>query len=443
MRQLLAVAPLADVDEPRDDLDRTKAALAHDEAFLDHMRIASVGAKDAVLRLPPALAFAQGLFVRFHHVVAIVRVDGVEERLETAEALGAFVAEVHRRAVAPAKHPASEAVLVDGVARGFEHEAQAQVALAQLAHAAVAFLDRGAEAEERGAQAKCEELQRVNVVDRRAGAQGPDAVARAPDRDQHQAGERKARARGPEAEGRPEKEGNRQIDLRGRGMRPDGRVEYDDRGNHESRDQQHGFGEARKTERRHRSQEKRHDSQHRGCNHGIGHQVRNGADLPQVPVRGCAEIVQLHERAIEERRRDGGDQGRAEEEDRVPRRLEGMRLADREAQETRADERLGYVAYVPAEHHRERNAGGKLGGEVRGKRRREHDPPIARRDEEENCEEDRIGRPQHRDRQRLEREGETEASTQVVAGAHQDCKGDALPRDSAPRDDAHRRGAMA
>ena len=98
----------------------------------------------------------------------------------------------------------------------------------------------------------------------------------------------------------------------------------------------------------------------------------------------------------------------SEEDAGAAQRIEPQRPGHEGAHQPRADQRLAAVADVPAEHHRHRHAALQLGREVRGQRRGEQPPPGARRREQQHGEEQRVRRPQRRDRVRLQGEGEAE-----------------------------------
>src|SRR5206468_3303166 len=79
-------------------------------------------------------------------------------------------------------------------------------------------------------------------------------------------------------------------------------------------------------------------------------------------------------------------------------------------------QRFGGIADVPAHHHRNRDASLQLGEQMSRKRSGENNPPAAKRRQQQRRKENRVRRPEDRDRIGLEGERESDFRADVVAG---------------------------
>ncbi len=158
----------------------------------------------------------------------------------------------------------------------------------------------------------------------------------------------------------------------------------------------------------------------KGTSVKLGQNVRRQALLDELPVGRFAPSDQLDERGVEKSGKERRDQCREHQYDtHVAQRVEARPIAQQEVDRSRADQRLAAIAREPAEDHRNRHPALQLSGQMRGKSGDDEDPPDARRTDEKRGEQDRVGRPQRRDRVRLEREGEADLGAEVIAKRHQ------------------------
>ena len=244
----------------------------------------------------------------------------------------------------------------------------------------------------------------------------------APDRQQHHHQQRRARPDRPEPHRRPEQERHGRVEQHGRGLGASLlRAE-------------HGDADRKQTDReqtrldpiaQRRSPHERECAAGPGHDHGHQSQIRQGvgeeAHAPQLPIAALAPADQLHERGVEKRRRERGQErrrtARTRSRARRSRTAAGRAIIQRtpmapisaSLQLLTNQPRTIAVGTPPC----------SSAARWAGKRGEQQPGPGARRREQQGGQQNRVGRPQRRDRVGVEREREADLRPHVVGDADQ------------------------
>ena len=299
--------------------------------------------------------------------------------------------------------------------RALRGEAHARLARPQRLLRAPLVLDGDSEQHERRGRHQQEELERERVLHRHLLQEGPVSFHRPQyrlDRDDHQGGGDPAQA---EAERGPDQQGNGGIEQRRRRVRPGGQaIERQVPDRHEQHGQRAGLHDAarRELDRLHAEEvDAEEDCRHE---HDRGHAVRDAEVPPLEPVAG-SEAVGDGERGAPERRPERNRDDRDQDEDHGLSQRDAMGgRGDEEADAGRGREVLQRVERlalqgVPRRPPRllRRNEMHARGGQQVG-------PPLPRRDQQQDGNEDRVRREEQRDLAVGEAHGPGETGRQVV-----------------------------
>jgi len=131
-------------------------------------------------------------------------------------------------------------------------------------------------------------------------------------------------------------------------------------------------------------------------------------------------MVQRDKGRIEERGKERTEQSPEETEDRdVAHSIKPDRPGQEGANRRRPDQRFDAVADVPAKNHSWGNIALKLGEPMSRQRRQQKDPPRPARGQQQRRQQNRIGRPQDRDRVRREFQRKTNFGPKIIAAENQ------------------------